>query len=72
MSFAGGSGFSGAAVGVSGVSKSANIFGWLQAIYGARQSAVKALSLADSGAAACLVTTASLTFSLRIARVIVA
>src|SRR5580700_1959336 len=38
MSFAGGSGFSGAAVGVSSLSKSANIFGWLQGAYRARQS----------------------------------
>jgi hypothetical protein len=62
MSFAGGSGFSGAAVGVSSLSNCANIFGWLQAVYGARQSTVKDLSQAESGAPARPVTTAFLTF----------
>src|SRR5580704_42013 len=38
ISFAGGSGCSGAAVGVSNRSKNANIYGWLQATYGRRQS----------------------------------
>src|SRR5271156_5093256 len=37
----GGSGFSGVAVGVKNRSKSANIFGWLQAAYRRRQSVSK-------------------------------
>jgi hypothetical protein len=52
MSFAGGSGFSGAAVGVSNLSKSANIFGWLQVAYRARQSAAQEVSQTEFGGVA--------------------
>src|SRR5579862_2181805 len=62
MRFAGGSGFSGAAVGVSNLSKSANIFGWLQGAYGARQSAAQEVSQEEFGGLMGLVTTAFLTF----------
>src|SRR5580658_8293673 len=49
MSLSGGSGFSGAAVGVKNRSKSANIFGWLQGAYRRRQSAAQEGSGKRSG-----------------------
>src|SRR5579862_4875343 len=45
----GGSGFSGAAVGVRNRSKSANICGWLQGLCGQRQSTCQALPILQPG-----------------------